>query len=52
MGQSRCEEVGRIFRTWLALSSDPEVLALLSLVRQTLRDRGYEVTIEIGQKEG
>ncbi len=37
------EEVERVFRLWLELSEDGEILALLELLERTLRERGYRV---------
>lgn len=44
--RARREEVERIFRLWLDLSEDQEILSLLELVEQALRQRGYTVRIE------
>ena len=46
MAASR-EEVERIFRLWLELSEDQEILFLLELVEGTLRNRGYTVRIHM-----
>ena len=46
MGANR-EEVERVFRLWLELSEDSEILVLLDLVERTLRDRGYTVRIHM-----
>jgi len=46
MGANR-EEVERVFRLWLELSEDREILLLLELVERTLRDRGYTVRIQV-----
>lgn len=41
------EEVERVFRLWLELSEDGEIVALLELVERTLRERGYSVRIQL-----
>jgi len=38
------------FATWLSLSSDAEVLALLELVRTALERRGYVVPVVAARK--
>ena len=44
---SNREEVERVFKLWLELSEDQEILVLLELVERTLRDRGYTVRIQV-----
>ena len=44
---SNREEVERVFRLWLELSEDQEILLLLELVERTLRERGYTVRIQV-----
>ncbi len=41
------EEVERVFKLWLELSEDWEIVALLELVERTLRARGYGVRIQL-----
>ncbi len=43
-------DLERTFRAWLDLSRDEEVLALLDLVREALRRRGYTVDCAVSQK--
>jgi len=45
VGNSR-EDIQRVFRTWLDLSSVQELLWLLELVEEALRCRGYPVQRE------
>ncbi len=44
------ETLDRVFGTWLRLSKDDEILALLGLVERELRRRGYTVKLEIQTK--
>jgi len=44
---SAWDDVERVFRLWLSLSEDRELLALLALVQQSLKSRGWQVTVEI-----
>ena len=37
----------RVFRLWLELSEDREILLLLDLVERTLWERGYTVRIQV-----
>ncbi len=45
--KSQCEDVEQTFRTWLTLAEDRELLALLALVQRSLKDRQYQVNVEI-----
>ncbi|MEK7220659.1 MAG: hypothetical protein AAB253_05635 [candidate division NC10 bacterium] len=47
MTGSNREEVERVFKLWLELSEDWEILALLELVERALRARGYSVRIQV-----
>lgn len=44
-----CQQIERLFRTWVELSPDKELLALLALLQRDLGRRGYHVTLEIAR---
>ncbi len=48
----RCQTIERIFRTWLDLSKDKDILVLLVLLQRQLRRRGYHVSVEIARDVG
>lgn len=41
------QEIERVFGLWLFWSEDDEILALLDLIRATLKQRGYEVRCDV-----
>jgi hypothetical protein len=45
------DDVYRIFKIWLELSSAEEITTLLDLVLAELRTRGYTVTCEVRPPE-
>jgi uncharacterized lipoprotein YajG len=39
----------RLFRTWVELSQDQDLAALLALIQRELGRRGYRVSVEIAR---
>ena len=49
---ARLQELERLFGTWLELSKDKDLLALLALIQHRLRQRGFDVSVEIARQSG
>ncbi len=49
MSEARIQAVERLFRTWVTLSRDEDILILLALTQTELRRRRYDVVLEIAR---